>query len=58
MPNIEVLQRAGMPSEEALLAAANLRWMGHVVRTDDERLPKGAFYGELSEGTRAVWARS
>jgi len=54
VPNVEVLQRANMPSVEALLTAANLRWAGHVVRMDDERLPKSVFYGELSEGTRTV----
>jgi hypothetical protein len=54
VPNVEVLQRAGMPSIEALLTAANLRWAGHVVRMSEERLPKSVFYGELTEGTRAV----
>ena len=43
-----------MPSAEALLVSANLRWAGHVVRMDDSRLPKAVMYAELREGTRTV----
>ena len=54
VPNVEVLNRADMPSVEALLVSANLRWAGHVVRMDDSRLPKAVMYAELREGTRTV----
>ena len=47
VPNVEVLNRADMPSVEALLVSANLRWAGHVVRMDDSRLPKAVMYAEF-----------
>ena len=50
--NADVRRRAGMPSVEALLTQNQLRWIGHVVRMEDTRLPKLVFYSELSEGSR------
>ncbi|VDL93615.1 unnamed protein product [Schistocephalus solidus] len=29
-----------------------LRWRGHLVRMDDERLPKRLFYGDVATGAR------
>ena len=54
VPNVEVLRRAGLPSIEALLASAKIRWAGHVARMVDTRLPKAIMYGELADGTRSV----
>ena len=34
IPNVEVLKRAEMPSVEALITKAQLRWTGHVVRME------------------------
>ena len=50
--NTEVLQRAGIPSMTALLSQKRLRWLGHVRRMEDGRIPKDLLYGELREGSR------
>ena len=52
--NVEVLQRAGLDSIEAILATMQLRWTGHVARMSDDRIPKQLLYGELEEGKRNV----
>lgn len=54
--NIEVLEKADLPSIEAMLMLRQLRWSGHVARMDDSRIPKIVFYGELREGKRSVGA--
>ena len=51
--NNEVLQRAKMDGMEALLMRAQLRWVGHVQRMSDNRMPKQIFYSELSSGARS-----
>ena len=50
--NIDVLAKAGMPSMYAMLSQRRLRWLGHVSRMDDGRIPKDTLYGELATGTR------
>ena len=50
--NLEVLDRAKMTSIEAMILKAQLRWVGHVIRMDDHRLPKQLMYGELTSGKR------
>ncbi|KAL9951447.1 hypothetical protein ACROYT_G044108 [Oculina patagonica] len=52
--NAEVLERAGIPSVFMLLIHRRLRWLGHVRRMDDGRIPKDMLYGELREGSRPV----
>ena len=52
--SVEVLRRAGMDSVEAVLATMQLRWTGHVVRMEEDRIPKQLLYGELAEGKRKV----
>ena len=51
--NNEVLQRANMPSMVTLLRQPRLRWLGHVTRMKDGRIPKDLLYAELAEGKRA-----
>ena len=50
--NVEVLERAGITSIEAMLMKTQLRWAGHVSRMEDHRLPKIVLYGKLSTGYR------
>ena len=50
--NTEVLTRAGIPSIPALLTTRRLRWLGHVRRMDDGRIPKDILYGEVARGKR------
>ena len=41
-----------MSSIEVTLTASKLRWIGHIIRMNDSRLPKAVFYGELAKGKR------
>ena len=51
-PDSSVLERAGSSSVEKIVIKNQLRWAGHLVRMDDDRLPKRLFYGELPIGKR------
>ena len=42
--NIEVLERADIPSMFTLLRQRRLRWLGHVHRMEDRRIPKDLLY--------------
>ena len=50
--NLEVQDRAECTSIEAILIKAQLRWVGHVIRMDDHRMPRQLLYGELEAGKR------
>ena len=54
VPNTEVLSRAGLPSMYTLLRQRRLRWLGHVHRMPDGRIPKDLLYGELASGKRST----
>ena len=51
--NSDVLALAQLPSMMSILCKRRLRWLGHVRRMDDTRIPKQFLYGELQQGTRA-----
>ena len=50
--NTEVLSRADLPTMYTLLRQRRLRWLGHVHRMEDGRIPKDILYGELATGKR------
>ncbi|KAJ7329270.1 hypothetical protein JRQ81_015444, partial [Phrynocephalus forsythii] len=50
VPNSIVLKQAGISSMYTLLKQRCLRWLGHIVRMDDGRIPKDLLYGELGQG--------
>ena len=54
VPDTEVLHRADMTSIHTLISKTQLRWSGHVVIMDDNRLPKHIFYGVLATGKRTT----
>ena len=43
-----------MDSVQTILAAKRLRWLGHIDRLPDHRLPKQVLYGELCKGSRPL----
>ena len=52
VPNNTVLERAGCTSMFTLLKQRRMRWLGHVVRMDDGRIPNDLLCGELMQGKR------
>ena len=54
IPNNDVLERCGCCSIETILASKILRWAGHVVRMQDDRIPKISLYSERASGSRPI----
>nr|VZI53952.1 unnamed protein product [Spirometra erinaceieuropaei] len=52
IPDTEVLERTGILSIYTILRQMQLRWSSHLVRMDDERLPKRLLYGDVATGSR------
>ncbi|BHF63715.1 hypothetical protein SprV_0200670900 [Sparganum proliferum] len=52
IPDTDVLERTGILSIYTMLRQMQLRWSGHLVRMDDERLPNRLFYGDVATGSR------
>ena len=50
--NNAVLEKAGIPSLYTLLKQRHMRWLRHVARMEDGRIPKDLVYGELATGKR------
>ena len=45
---------SGITPAEHLLLQRQFRWLGHVIRMSDNRLPHRLLYGELTVGQRSV----
>ena len=52
--NLKVLDQAKSTSIEATIIKAHLRWVGHVLRMKECRMPRRLMYGELQAGKRKV----
>ena len=50
----EIRSRAGIPSIKIMLLYRQLRWLGHVIRMPDSRLPHCVLYGQLRLGQKSV----
>ena len=50
--NEEILRRANLPCMADILIERNLRWVGHVHRMENDRLPRQLLYSQLKEGKR------
>ena len=50
--NEEVLRRTGLTTLYFTLSQRMLRWLDHILRMGDERIPKSVLYSELADGTR------
>ncbi|BHF63265.1 hypothetical protein SprV_0200625700 [Sparganum proliferum] len=49
IPDTDVLERTEILSIYTILRQMPLRLSGHLVRMDDERLPKRLFYGDVAK---------
>ena len=54
LTNADVLSRAGLPTMYTLFRQGRLRWLCHVRRMEDGRIPKDILYGELALGRRTT----
>ena len=52
VPNTMVIEKCGSTGIEALLLQAQFRWVGHVIRMDNYRIPKQVFFYQLASGKR------
>ena len=52
VPTTEVLHLCGITGIEAFLLQAQFHWVDHVVRMQDNCIPKQILYGQLSSGKR------
>ena len=54
VPHSEIFGKTNCKSIEAMVSQHQLRWLGHVVRMPEDRLPRRVLYGQLSHGQRSA----
>ena len=54
MPDTEIRKRSGLMHVETMIIQQRLRWLGHVARMDDRRIPKAILYSEAQDGSRKL----
>ena len=52
--NTEVLRITSCVFLENIIHRNRLRWVGHAIRMDDDRLPKQLLYGELYRSAKTA----
>ena len=53
VPHAQILQRTNQRCIEALVVQRQLRYIGHVIRMPENRLPRQILYSELASGRRS-----
>ena len=54
IPDTEILERSGLTHVETMIMQKRLRWLGHVARMDNRRIPKAILYSETRDGSRKL----
>jgi len=49
VPNVDILNRCNTLSVESQLQGKRLRWLGHIFRMPNDRLPKKLLFGQVKE---------